>query len=187
MEIGVPPLAHHRRSLRPELLDGRRGVQEDQPLHRLFVVQSEPEGNPHADVVGDYGHLFVPQQAGQLVNVRRDGAGVIAAGGLVRIPEPPHVGNNHLEAFGQDGNLLPPAVPEFGPAVEQNCRRSFTLNDVVDVDAVDRRGPVVHIDCHYAASFHPLSRCSRSYARVAPGGAGGRSNSSSQLPSGSCI
>ena len=136
VEVGVPPLADGCRRLVPQLLDGRRGVDQGQLPHRLGVVQSEPEGHPGPDVVGHQPDALISQRAGQLVHIRRRRAGVVAGQGLVRVAEAPHVRRNGPVALPQDGKLVPPAVPELGPAVEEDDRLALPRRHVVDVYAV---------------------------------------------------
>ena len=124
------------------MLHWRCGVQKHHAANRLFVVESEPVGHPHADIMGYDGYLLVAQLLDQLVNIRCRRLGVVTMQRLVRIPKSPQVRDDHLVAFRQDWDLSAPAIPELGPTMDEDHRRSLPFDHVMNIDPIDHCHPM---------------------------------------------
>src|SRR5262249_60053123 len=82
------------------------------------------------------------------VDIRGSTARVVARERLVRIPEPPPVGGDDLETFGQDRNLVAPAIPELRPALAEDPWRSLAMGHVMQAQAVDDGRAMVPLERH---------------------------------------
>ena len=142
MEIRVPTLAYTLRGLVRQLLQRVRAVQQRPAVYLRFVVQTVTVRHPHADVMADNGNFVVPQVAHQLVDVGGGSACTVILQRFFRGAEPSHIGHDNLIVLRQNRDLLAPGKPHLRPTMQQNHRETVSLDDVVDVDAVDACGAV---------------------------------------------
>ena len=112
----------------------------DEIYRRYFAAGPKGDLGRSADVIGHNRNLLVAELPDQLVKIRGGGFGVVTVQRLVRISESPHIRDNYLVAFRQDWNLVAPAIPELGPTLEEDHRRSLPFDYVMNID------PIYH--CH---------------------------------------
>jgi hypothetical protein len=114
---------------------GVRAVEDREPLDRLAVVHRGRPGDGASPVVaGEEGPLgaALGYQLADVARQRLDAVGG-DAGRLRGEVVAAHVGRDHAEAgLGQGRDLVVPAVPELGKAVQQDDQRPLARFDVVE-------------------------------------------------------
>jgi NAD(P)-dependent dehydrogenase (short-subunit alcohol dehydrogenase family) len=104
--------------------DARRDVvDDDQAVDRLGVVLGEAGGDAGAAVVADDGNLVPAEVPHQFIDVAGHGPLVVAGRRPGRFAVAAQVRRDDVEPPGEDGDLVPPAEPGFGEAVQQEDRR----------------------------------------------------------------
>ena len=126
---------------------GARDLGECDALDPVRMIGCQRIADREARVVAEHGEPLVTERLHQGDQVRGEGAGVVAALGLVGQPDPALIDRDDLEVTGERRHQLAPRVPELGPAVDQEQRRALAAGDGVqsqlarvDVAARERVG-----------------------------------------------
>src|SRR5215211_6461521 len=134
----VPDLVHAVR-IHPSPADPGIGtVEEEQARETFRIFPGKTLRHVRAHVMADYPEPLEIQSVGKGAKILHQVAQKFLrrTSRLVRVAEAPEVWRDYVKAFGQDGNVLMPAVPELGPPVQQHQRISIAVANVVKRNAV---------------------------------------------------
>jgi hypothetical protein len=83
------------------------------------VARGQGVADQHAEVVADDGEAIVAQRGHQGGHAVGEGGSVVTGGGFVAGTHAAQVGGDDGEVLGEGGHDQPPAVPELGPAGQE--------------------------------------------------------------------
>jgi hypothetical protein len=103
----------------------------DEAGDALTVARGQGVADQHAEVVADDGEAIVAQRGHQGGHAVGEGGRVATGGGFVAGTHAAQVGGDDGEVLGEGGHDQPPAVPELGPAGQEQQRRPVAAADGV--------------------------------------------------------
>src|SRR5215210_3886288 len=134
---------------------GMGDVEQDQPLEPVRVLDAQPPADDSPPVVPPHAGFLLSQSVDQAHGIERQPVQVVVGDPprLAAQVVAPLVGGQHVEAGGGERpDLVPPAIPELGKAMEQDEQRPAFRSGFhgVQADAVglDRPVPGLQLGVH---------------------------------------
>src|ERR1700733_10720682 len=97
-----------------------QGIEERQPSHSMWPIDSHLEGDDAAPIVPHYGGAFDSERVHEIDHVLREHPTRYSRSRFIGLSEAAHIGSEHRVMLGKRAELMPPAIRGLGKSVKQD-------------------------------------------------------------------